>query len=674
MSSTINDFYRDFMKELLIKTDQKTSAHSEMVFTEVFIDYLEELGETDGVQICNHLNPHYQTKLSGFSFNEENTRIDLYVSLFNKTIELQEASEDEFISVINGVQNFYLESKSNLINFLQQSTEEYEASLAIKCDHGSFKTIGLHVLSNLKIDEKLHEVPLNDKKFELNVWDIERVFEIVSAEENHETIKVDFDEPLPCLEIDNEVYKSYLAIFPANTLAEIYEKYKLRLLERNVRAFLQVKGKVNIGIKNTLSSEPELFFAYNNGISAIASNVDVQEINGSSFIKSIDGLQIVNGGQTTASIHNAIFHYKFDVSQVNVQMKLTKIKISDFEEDIYSNISRFANTQNAIQIADFSANSPFHKKIEEYSRSVEAYDSELDFRYKWFYERIRGQYQEYLKRNDRHSHDYFPKEKLFTKLELAKYQMAWEQRPEILSKGQMYCFQTFMEEYVQPSSKAKQKVSIIPDEDYYRNLIAKGILFRDCYRLIKALKYPSYVNNIVAYTVSMISYLTHKKLNLADIWSNQRIDQNTTELIEKISAYVRESIITNAGSENISSYCKKVKCWEAMVNDSASWPLDDVVSRQNIKVLSLNGSIDELMPKSISDGLKLVESTDPEMWFSLSFWGKETNVLTPWERQFCFSIGKTLSRKYGLSQKQVENCIRILKKAETRGYKYKKSS
>ena len=83
-------------------------------------------------------------------------------------------------------------------------------------------------------------------------------------------------------------------------------------------------------------------------------------------------MQIVNGGQTTASIFNAKNDRKssIDLSKVYVQMKLSVIQSAEMMDEIVPRISTFANTQNKVQIADFSANDPFHRRIEELSRTI----------------------------------------------------------------------------------------------------------------------------------------------------------------------------------------------------------------------------------------------------------------------------------------------------------------
>ena len=162
-------------------------------------------------------------------------------------------------------------------------------------------------------------------------------------------------------------YSVYLAIVNGDLLASLYNEFRDRLLEKNVRSFLQVKGNVNKGIRDTLRNEPDMFLAYNNGISVTAESVEIlRDENGKPSIKRIRDMQIVNGGQTTASIFNAKYDRKasIDLAEVFVQVKISVIHSVDDMDEIVPRISTFANTQNKIQVADFSANDPFHRRLE----------------------------------------------------------------------------------------------------------------------------------------------------------------------------------------------------------------------------------------------------------------------------------------------------------------------
>ena len=193
--------------------------------------------------------------------------------------------------------------------------------------------------------------------------------------------------------------KRSLRSSPGRSSDAIYSQYGPRLLELNVRSFLQARGKVNQGIRRTILDQPGRFLAYNNGISVTASEVELVDLpGGGRGFGRIKNLQIVNGGQTTASLHHAVRRDGADVSAIQVPAKLTVVP-EDRLEEIVPLISRYANSQNKINEADFSANDPFHVRVEELSRTIWAPATGGTLRQtRWFYERARGQYADGLGR------------------------------------------------------------------------------------------------------------------------------------------------------------------------------------------------------------------------------------------------------------------------------------
>ena len=174
---------------------------------------------------------------------------------------------------------------------------------------------------------------------------------------------------------ENDDYDYALTAIPGEALRLLYEKFGARLLEANVRSFLSVKAKgVNAGIQGTLRTSPGRFMAYNNGIVIVADEMRFEKTaDGSPGIAWIKGLQIVNGGQTTASIYFAKRkHPATDLSKVRVPAKIIVMREPDptKEEALVSDISRFANSQNAVSQSDLSANKPFHVEVEKLSLTV----------------------------------------------------------------------------------------------------------------------------------------------------------------------------------------------------------------------------------------------------------------------------------------------------------------
>ena len=362
-----------------------------------------------------------------------------------------------------------------------------------------------------------------------------------------------------------------------------------------------------------------MFLAYNNGISVTAESVDiVRDENGKPSIRSIRDMQIVNGGQTTASIFNAHHDKKIvaDLSKVFVQMKLSVITDPEDMDKIVPRISAFANTQNKVQVADFSANDPYHRRVEELSRTIWTPAVNGFKPINWFYERARGQYADMLSRETTtlRRKQYKETHPVFTKTDLAKYENTWDQLPYYVSEGAQKNFRRF-------TLRVNEHKTMLPDEKYYRNLVAKAILFRRTEKLVQQQQYGGYRANIVTYTLAYLSYKTAQRIDLEKIWKEQALSQNLEHAIVDVSAIVRDIIINPPGGANVGEWCKKEKCWKAVkecvyvIPEALQAELVEVgyVSTKPIPTSSIE-SLTEDDQKIIDQ----VAAVSPEVWFALS--------------------------------------------------------
>ena len=307
--------------------------------------------------------------------------------------------------------------------------------------------VRLFLITNRELSERVdgrEADELDGRTITYSVWDIGRLYRQATVGRGREDIDVDlagsFGGPLSVLPAQQLAadHESYLAIVPGQVLAAIYDRWGTRLLEQNVRVFLQHRGKVNKGIRATIENEPNMFFAYNNGITATAEKVEIDVDDGRLLLRRVKNFQIVNGGQTTAAIH-AAQRGKVDVSQTFVQMKLSVVD-PERANRLVPKISEFANSQNRVSAADFFANHPFHVRMEGFSRRIHAPSQDGTFRQsKWFYERARGQYADArggLTPAQRKKFDLEnPRRQLFTKTDLGKFVNVWEERPHEVSLG-----------------------------------------------------------------------------------------------------------------------------------------------------------------------------------------------------------------------------------------------
>ena len=358
--------------------------------------------------------------------------------------------------------------------------------------------------------------------------------------------------------------------YSEETLARIYDEYGAKLLEKNVRVFLQSKGKVNKGIRATIETAPSKFFAYNNGITATAEAVETCTTKHGIALTNIDDFQIVNGGQTSASIYDA-FRRGIDLSQIRIQMKLTVVS-EETASRLVPEISKFANSQNRVSEADFFSNHAFHISFEKYSRSILAPPKEsTTLQTYWFYERARGQYANskslYVSRSERTKFQAVnPSDQRVTKTDLAKVMNTFKGLPHIVSKGAQSSFKTFADFVNTIWQKDDGKFVT----DVLQQCIARMILFRHLEKSVSKSKWyqiqPGYRANIVCYTLAKFSETLKKNSKALDylkIWNAQSVPQDLSEELVKLAEIARNHIVNPPPSSpsNITEYAKTEQCW-----------------------------------------------------------------------------------------------------------------
>ena len=387
----------------------------------------------------------------------------------------------------------------------------------------------------------------------------------------------------------SEVCQSYLLALPGSLLADIYDKYGERLLEQNVRTFLQFRGKVNKGIRNTLTNEPEMFFAYNIGLTVTAEDVEIVN----TYMTAVKNLQIVNGGQTTASIFMSKLQNKkgIDLDKVFIQVKLSVID-SEKVDDVVPLISQYANTQNKVNAADFFSNHPYHKRIEDFSRRMLAPSAVGGLtETHWYYERARGQYANAQTKMTKLQKNKFlnlnPKNQMFTKTDLAKYENSFAELPHFVSKGAQWNFGKFAES-IGGNDNIKgiwEKDNTHINELYFKNLIAKAIIFNYLDKnMMQQNWYGGYKANIVTYSIAKFSNIVKElglSINFQRIWEKQNIsDAFKRQLIDIAEIINREITDTPL---NVTQYCKHESCWYKI--------------RDKVQIILNDDVIDELRSK-----------------------------------------------------------------------------
>lgn len=575
VNEKIHEFYEEFRDEVLGYVKEHSSVSTNTAFKTLFLSYLTEAGETlvSDCILVDFKKDSENMKLDGYAFSEYFHSLTLLVSKYQGKMYPEKVKKTEINRLLKKALKFYKTCGTDSFEALEESSDGYQAYEFIKAHKENIETVNIILLTN---DETIQYIPEDTRHgkvtIRFDVWDIERLYQSVlggSAVERQLVVKLKkkYGESLPLIKVkgSNEVYDCYIGVISGELLARIYETAGQDLIQKNVRSFLQATGKVNKGIKASLANEPQMFMAYNNGISTVADSIIIDESQSSGevvTITEITGWQIVNGGQTTASIYNA-YKSKLPLDQVNVQIKLSVIKKKDQAEEIIHNISKYANSQNKINMSDFNANDAYHVKMERFSRATMipvAKGKATDY---WFYERARGQYLVELNRQPtaaakKEFKSRCPKKRCISKTVAAKCVMAYKGYPYIVSKGLETNFVYF-------SDMVSKGEFPEPSEQSYIDMISKVILFNRCDEIIKNLKFGGFKAQQNYYTVALIGKYYSNLINPQEIWNNQTINVEIVKIIEELAYFVWDHFQNpTVPGVNIGQWCKKEECWELL--------------------------------------------------------------------------------------------------------------
>jgi hypothetical protein len=453
------------------------------------------------------------------------------------------------------------------------------------------------------------------------------------------------------------------------------------LLEGNVRSFLQTKGKVNKGIRATILNEPEMFFAYNNGIAATASDIAIEYEQGLAKITEIKSLQIVNGGQTTASLAMALIRDKRDnseeqIGKIYVPMKLSLVS-PEKAQQLIPNISRFANSQNKVSDADLWSNHPFHVRVESFSRrSIAPATQGRQFGTYWYYERARGQYRSEIMKLTGSKKSKFeqsnPKQQMFDKTDLAKYFNIYLCLPHVASTGGQKSFAKFAEW----ANKQWEKDDNVFNESFFRRIVALAIIFRQSDRIVKNQTwYNSYKANIVAYTISKIIHTvktmySDRAIDYRSIWQKQTLSKAWISQIERTSKDMYEVLIDEGRTvENVTEWAKRETCWQRAILHSSDLNREftEELTYKRRELEQLNDAHTEQKQVKKASVMIDVANYGMEKWKALYDWASTHDGLNPIDMDMITSALHMETHAFP-SEKQCQKIMAVLEKARLEGY------
>lgn len=585
------EFFREFIENVENRGVELGSR--QIPFLEAVLPFISQ----EEPSVFYFGNSEKNVQLNGYLYSEENNTLNLYVVDYDLEYEdalLPEISKTTAQEFANRAKRFFTNAKF-FHSSLEKSLEVSDLAKSIVDIQNELEEVNIYVVTNrFYISNKSIELSIPGvSNTNVYVWDMDRIYKLTEAEQGIQDFEINFGQydtyfemmkvPNTTLALSEDLLNvdCYIGYVPAKILAKLYDEFGPKLVERNVRSFLQARAGTNKGIRDTLKDpkQKNLFVSYNNGISTVAKSGDIVKKDDSNLflINTLKNWQIVNGGQTTASIHQA---YKNDVSldDVYVQAKLTIIHVEEdneldnylLEDEMISKISEYANTQNKINKSDLLANTRFLSDIEKYSRSIWIPSQDgRKVENKWYFERARGQYMVDIGRRNKGKEQnafkkMYPKDLVITKINLAKYFMSWNGFPHVSSKGGEEAFKKFMainsEYWKKTDETVLQQIKQI-DEQFYKKIISTCIINDYVKQIVESMNIKGYKANVIYYTVSMFNHLYKEKIDLDSIWDTQKIASEWNKCIELIARAALEHLRISAGERNVTQWAKNEECW-----------------------------------------------------------------------------------------------------------------
>jgi len=641
--------------------------------------FVEDIGEilVDAGEIEDCTRCSYQArglKVDGYCYDTEFGRLTLIVALWKDETEEAKArvTKTEIGDTFHRCLNFFNKSRANLFEKIEIANEAHDLSRLINECRDEIVDVTMIMITDGFIGRRPAENEIIEgidvKKV---VWDMERILDFVETGEI-EPIDVDFGEKgkIPCLYEVNEygAYTSYLAFIPGGRLADLYKQWGTRLLEMNVRVFLSSRGKVNKGIRDTILNDPKMFCAYNNGITVFARNINFEKGNGHSgyLIKASD-FQIINGGQTVASLYHAKKKQKADLSDILVPMKLISINNEEHISTLVPKISEYSNTQNKVSLSDLAANEAPHPEIREISMRMQAPDptggSSITY---WFYEKARGSYEEKRRLDaqtaaqERAFDVLYPKNQRFDKGLFGKVWNTYLRRPYTVSLGAQKNFAEF-------NSWLKEQEHEL--EPFFKQTVSLLILWRDVEKIVRKQGFEGYRHSIVTYTLAWLFEITGSRIDLEKIWREQKSGDEILSAAESMCQIVNQHIRNT--TQNVTEWCKKEECWKSLLMTEYHLPKE--VEACFIEEGNTGPKYDP-RTKDEREAIAFCKEKGSEAWFGLSSWLKQHDFLTPKSRSQCFNMGRCLGKQNEPSLPLSYACSKIWENAILRGWDPDKDS
>lgn len=683
----LEEYHQSLMADVRREADTSGILMIEAFFDRM-AERLTEAGELEAADraFFQDVDGGKKIRIDGYSGDPRETDgiLGLIVCDFVDSDDVRTFAKTDLAPLMNPLIRFLSKARSeNFRDALNEVNPAFQVSDLIIATWQHVSKVKLILVSNRQYVGRDDTVKLENKEqipVTYSVWDLARFERYDRLGQSRADMRIDFQKDfggaLPALKAsgDNAALESYLMIVPGQQLANVYDRWGARLLEANVRSFLQARAKTNKGIQKTIRDAPELFFPYNNGLSATADEVTCVQTSAGMAISSISNLQIVNGAQTTGSIHASLRSAKDQLERVFVQMKLTVVP-PDRSEEIIPKISEFANTQNKVNAADFFSNHPFHVRMEQISRGTifaapddERHDS------KWFYERSRGQYineRAKLKPAQQKKFDLeYPKSRLFSKTDLAKFVFSASGNPHVVSRGAQKNFAEFAKEIGENWSKSDAKY----DDLWYKRLVSKALIFRKLETEIPKQSWyeGGYRANVATYAMAKLFHDGNGEkevLDLDTVWRRHTVPEALTDAL-LLAAAAAHQVITHppAGVRNMSEWAKQQACWNRLKSEKIHY--GDSLENCLVLIESARSNVrDARSDKALTDGINAQSEAvllGGAYWTKVLEWGRAKRRLTPKDLQIvqiCATIPQRLP-----TDSQARHAMKLLARLQEEGF------
>ncbi|MGO5490311.1 AIPR family protein [Acidaminococcus fermentans] len=692
MANEMETYKSNLMSEIHLLAEQNGNMPREEFITQITENLIdaEEFLEFIPLQFESVGSRNSKIQIDGYFYDNLENCLALFICDFVESDEVDKLTNTEAVNLFKREQNFIVNSLNGFIlEKGEPSNQGYDLAYDI-CNR--FKNVDkyrMYIISNRVMSTRVRKFEndiLCGKECEYTIWDMGRLYELAKSKSGREEVEIhlaDFGAAgIPCLKAgQSSEYTAFLCNIPGKILADLYNEYGGRLLEGNVRSFLSTKGKINKQIRNTILNDPKKFFAYNNGIAATASYVKTEMTPYGLLLTDIRDLQIVNGGQTTASLANALVKDKDranGLKDIYVPMKLSVVE-PETAARLIPDIARYANSQNKVSEADFFSNSPFHIQMEQISRKLLAPAvNGNQYGTHWYYERARGQYRQETagmtpvqkKRFEKEN----PKKQVITKTDMAKFYNIYSMKPDSVSTGAQKNFIKFAGWASEQWDKDKDQFN----EQFYKNIVAVDILFQSVDGIVKRSSWydGGYKAQVNTYALSWLFWLIHqqcpnKEMDLKKIWQKQEVSSETEKQLSRLAQVTYEFLTSpDRGVQNVTEWAKRAECWAKMKKMSFALHSAFVEELIDIEIVKHDEQEAKKEQKEINKANAMIDTVQYgiDKWEKVIAWTRTNPILTPKETSILTSCVQGMKKGRIPTDRQCVCLMEILKKARDESY------